>query len=44
MADDDSERRMNLLIHRLPASFQKPARWLRIDNAEFEDKRKTIGR
>jgi hypothetical protein len=29
MADDDSERRMNLLIHRLPASFQKPARWLR---------------
>jgi hypothetical protein len=29
MADDDSERRMNLLIHRLPASVQKPARWLR---------------
>ena len=29
MADDDSERRMNLLIYRLPASFQKPARWLR---------------
>ena len=29
MADDDSERRMNLLIDRLPASFQKPVRWLR---------------
>jgi hypothetical protein len=29
MADDDSERRMNLLIDRLPASFQKPAHWLR---------------
>jgi hypothetical protein len=29
MSDDDSERRIKLLIDQLPASFQKSAHWLR---------------